>query len=249
MTVIWQKETLGKRYRVTRAGNSTRLYTNRAFHSQYNPDRPFAGAVWDILTLPALYSPRAPDTVLMLGVGGGAAIRQINAVISPRHLTGIELDPVHIHVARKFFGCSAANVDLIEADALKWTRKSRARFDWVIDDLFLDAIDDPQRPVAVDADWLRQLEARVGPKGLLVQNHLSPALARRVVTENAGFIRKRFKTGLLFTVPAYTNGILALYRERVPDLRRARTRAVTLLKQAGIPRVNALNYAVKVLFP
>lgn len=248
MTVIWQKDTAGKRYLVTRAGSSTRLYTNRAFHSQYNPTRPFAGAVWDILTLPALYNPRSPDTVLMLGVGGGAAIRQINAAIPPCHITGIELDPVHIHVARKFFGCRAANVDLIEADAVSWTRRSRARFDWVIDDLFLDAIDDPERPVTVDAAWLHQLEARVGPQGLLVQNHLSPAMARRVVADNTGYIRKNFKTGLLFTVPTYTNGILALYRERIPDVRKARRLAVDRLKQAGIPRANSLDYSVKVLF-
>lgn len=225
MAIIWQCDHAGKRYTVRQAGSSLRLYTNGAFHSQYNPRHLLAGAVWDLLTLPALFVESMPRTILMLGVGGGTAIHQFNRLLAPRKITGIELDPVHIHVARRYFKACADNVELIEADAIRWLGANRKRFDVIVDDLFVDAAHDPVRPGPVDTRWLSRLGMRTGRRGVVIQNHLSPALARAVVTEHAGTLRKHFSTALVFTVPNYENGILALYRERI-DKSRARRRAL-----------------------
>ena len=109
MSVLWQTERNGTRYSVRAHGASVRLYSNGVFHSQWNPDRPFAGGVWDCLSLPALYRPAAAlRRVLLLGVGGGAVIRQLQTLVPFESLTAVEIDPVHIDVARRWFGVGEA---------------------------------------------------------------------------------------------------------------------------------------------
>jgi len=241
MAIIWQCDQAGKRYTVRQAGSSLRLYTSGAFHSQYNPRHLLTGAVWDLLTLPALFVESTPRTILMLGVGGGTAIHQFNRLLAPRKITGIELDPVHIHVARQYFKACAANVELVEADAIRWLGANRRRFDVIVDDLFVDATHDPVRPGPVDAGWLSRLATRTGTRGIVIQNHLSPALARTVVAEHAGTLGKYFSTALVFTVPNYENGILALYRERI-DKSRARRRAIEKIAGIDAPAARKLVF-------
>ena len=105
MTVLWETERQGTRYSVRAHGASVRLYSNGVFHSQWNAGRPFAGGVWDCLSLPVLYRPPAATRrVLVLGLGGGAVIRQLERLVPFRELIAVELDPVHVQVARRWFG-------------------------------------------------------------------------------------------------------------------------------------------------
>ena len=108
MAVIWQKYVNGTKYQVRRAGLTRRLYTNDVCHSEFNPDKLVTGSIWDLLVLPAFFhTPGKIKRVLMLGVGGGASILQLHHLLQPDHITGLELDPVHLDIARRFF-----NVDI-----------------------------------------------------------------------------------------------------------------------------------------
>lgn len=220
MAIIWRQESAGKHYEVRRAGSSLRLYTNGAFHSQYNPRHLFTGAVWDLLTLPVLYAPDPPRKLLVLGLGGGTAVHQLNRLLAECDITAVELDPVHIDVARRLFRVEAPNVTLVQADALAWIRRHRATWDAVIDDLFLDAPNDPERPQPVDAAWLTRLASRTRRHGMVIQNHLSPRLVEALLDEHAPLLERYFRTALMFTTPRYENAILALYRDRL-DVKRA----------------------------
>lgn len=225
MAIIWQYTRNGRHYEVRRAGASLRLYTNGAFHSQYNPNHLLTGAVWDLLTLPVLFQDPPGSRVLMLGVGGGTAILQLNQLVAPRSIVGIELDPVHLQVARRFFKADADNVTLIEADALKWITSSRRKFDVIIDDLFLDAPGDPMRPQPVDLAWLNTLADRLTNAGIMVQNHLSPTAARRLIKQHRASLSQKFASILQFTTPQYENGIVAFYKMPL-DLQAGKERAL-----------------------
>ena len=81
----------GTRYEVRSHGASVRLYTNGVFHSQWNEGRPFAGGVWDCLSLPVLYrDPAAVRRVLVLGRrrGRGDAPARAAAGTAPRRAGG-----------------------------------------------------------------------------------------------------------------------------------------------------------------
>ncbi|MCB1693698.1 MAG: hypothetical protein KDI19_13100 [Pseudomonadales bacterium] len=234
MAVIWQRRQGERRYEVRRAGRSIRLYTNGAFHSQYNPSRPFAGAVWDILTLPALYAERLPRSALMLGVGGGAVIRQLREVMPSLPVTGVELDPVHIEVARRFFGCTGDGIELVERDAAAWVKQSRRRFDLVIDDLYLDGVGDPERPCGLDDHFFNRLVRATAAGGVLVQNCLSPAIARETLARYRSMIVRDFASALLFTVDHYENGILALYRKQPGSIAEGTRRALRRTSESAV---------------
>lgn len=247
MAIVWQHSANGRTYEVRNAGASLRLYTNGAFHSQYNPHHLVTGAVWDLLTLPALFQPGSADNVLLLGVGGGTAIHQLNRLVSPAAITGIELDPVHLRIARQHFNVDAPNVELIEADALKWVKQARCRFDLVIDDLFLDAPDDPERPAPVDAGWLARLAGLTGPGGILVQNHLSTTAVRALLRQHNKQLRRWFSTALLFTTPKYENGIVAFYRQPV-RLTEGRELALRHIGQLSRTALRQLRFDCETLF-
>lgn len=177
MAVIWRKLTRNKCYEVRRAGSSLRLYTNGVFHSQFNPRAPLAGHLWDLFLLPVLLNqtlPKRPQRVLLLGVGGGAVIRLIRALGLNCEVVGVELDPVHLHIARRFFNAQEGATRLVLADAVDWVRATKdGPFDVIIDDLFGeqgDGASRPERAVTITAGWVAALDVLLAPSGVLAFN-------------------------------------------------------------------------------
>ena len=246
MAILWFYEdpTSGTRYEVRTAGSSIRLYTNGAFHSQHSTKRLFTGGVWDLLSIPPLFQEDYhPQNILMLGVGGGASLHQINTLIKPTLLRGIEFDPIHIKVAREYFGLTADNIDLVEADAYEWVEKSRSHYDVLIDDLFVHAPGDPIRPFEITEHWLNHLNRLVAKNGILTQNHLEAVTAKKV----AKTLRDKFSSALLLTVPAYENVILALYKREL-DAKSGRMRVLDKVTSVDSSAAKKLNFSVEQLY-
>lgn len=214
MALVWEKQVGGSRYEVRSAGNSLRLYTNGVFHSQFNPCNPVTGDVWDLLMLPAfLQAPETIKRILVLGVGGGTVIRQLHHFLGPRDIVGIELNPVHLQVARRFFKARGEGVRLYRADAVKWVRHyGGAPFDMIIDDLYGEAEAEPSRAVSVDAQWCRSLLRHLAPGGVYVANFV----CRQELLDSAcctdARIRAQFKTAFEFTTSQSKNAVGAFLR-------------------------------------
>ena len=121
MAILWQKTVDQNRYEIRTAGKTRRLYTNGVCHSEFNADKIFTGSVWDLLILPAwFYGDDEIRRILVLGVGGGAVLLQLDHLLETDAIIGIESDPVHLHLARKFFGSTVPGITLIEAEAGAW---------------------------------------------------------------------------------------------------------------------------------
>jgi len=177
MALVWrylEKRADGSecRYEVRSAGRTRRLYSNGVFHSQYNPRRPVAGSVWDLLLLPAFMQRLGSvQRVLVLGVGGGAVIKQLQYFLEPKQILGVELNPVHLAVAERFFDVQGSGLELIEADAVSWLKAYRGpKFDLIIDDLFGEVGGQPARAVSADDAWCRALLKHLKVDGALVMN-------------------------------------------------------------------------------
>ncbi|WP_105103965.1 spermidine synthase [Microbulbifer pacificus] len=174
MALIWRKQVGNNRYEVRTHGATVRLYSNGVFHSQWNPRDPLKGSLWELLLLPAFFVPRRTvRRVLILGVGGGALIRLLQQFVEPELIVGVDIDPHHLTVARKFFGVQG--VTLICADARKYIAERTAeanpqRFDLIVDDLFGHGAGVAERAVAADLPWCRQLLKLLDPGGLAVSN-------------------------------------------------------------------------------
>jgi len=163
-------------------------------------------SVWDCLTLPGFFLPASkPARVLILGVGGGAAIRQLQQFFAPQEIVGIELDPVHIEVAREWFGIGDTGVELIESDATTWLRNyDGPPFDMVIEDLWGDIGGEAGRAIEVDDDWAKELLRVTRREGLIVVNYESRAQVRdSSLAERTPRIRHRY----IFETTNYGNAV------------------------------------------
>jgi predicted membrane-bound spermidine synthase len=211
MAVLWQKSVKGTHYEVRTAGNSLRLYANGVLHSQYNPTHPVTGSVWDLLMLPAFFYPAgAIRRVLVLGVGGGSVFHLLHRYVAPEEIVGIERDPVHLHVARRFFRIPQTTIRLHEADALHWTDAYRGPpFDMIIEDLFGSSAGEPLRTQEPGTAWGARLLRHLHPDGVLVVNfypaaHLWPLL--RALRSLSG---DRFGSAFRLSTPSCENAVAA----------------------------------------
>lgn len=214
MTTLWEQSVDGTLYSVRQSGASVRLYSNRVFHSQWNPNKPFAGGVWDCLSLPVLYRQlNSLPRILLLGVGGGAVIRQLQELCDFAQLIAIEIDEQHIDIASRFFGVDDKRVSLQHDDAIQWLASySGAPFDLIIDDLFGHDEGEPLRACKLTTIWTDLLQQHLSQEGLLVVNCVDSKELKNSLSE---FADSGFRYGYRWTLQAYENAIGVLSNEPI----------------------------------
>lgn len=246
MSILWFKNSRHGRYEVRSAGNSVRLYTNGVFHSQFNPNHPISGNLWDLLMLPAyFYKPGVIQRILVLGVGGGTVIRLLNHYVKPKEIIGVELNRVHIQVARRFFGVGQKQARLIHGDAAAWLHDYEGPpFDMIIDDLFGEVDGEPSRAIEANALWFNQLLSQLSPNGVLVTNFVSKEELKACAYFSNQRIKGRFSSAFRFIIPRYENVVAAFLRP-VATSQQLRN---NLIKNPDLdPRVsgNKLQYQIR----
>lgn len=220
MALLWRKCLHKKIYEVRQAGASVRLYTNGVFHSQYNHRRPITANLWNMLAVPAYFHQQAQSMrrIAVLGVGGGAVVRHLLEVAPMAEIVGVDLDHVHIDIARRYFGISGTRIKLIHADAVQWLQEYRGqKFDLIIDDLFGETTDEqqlPKRAVPITRSWLESLQGQLAPGGVLGFNLESPVqgenLLHCVRPPNSPFAQM-----VSISSPRYENSVVALLPKKL----------------------------------
>lgn len=204
-----------KTYEVRTAGASLRLYTNGVFHSQYNPNLVGHGSLWDMLAMPCqLLSDQIMPSGLILGVGGGAAIRYLNDYRRWLLLEGVDLDSVHLNIAKTAFGLTGRNIKMHHSEAKYWlTQKCTNKYAFIMDDLFGESLDSqglPVRAVKPTSEWLNLLGSKLAGDGLLVLN-VESSTAAKTLHRTARSIN-RFNSVMRLWNPRYENEVVVLSR-------------------------------------
>lgn len=207
MALLWQRRVGERHYEIRTAGKARRLYTNGVFHTQYHPERFLTNNVWDCLSLPSLFLSQAQlRRVLVLGVGGGAVIQQINRLFPRAQFVGVELDAMHLSIARRFFACQRANIKLVHADAITWIKRySGPKFDLIIEDLFTEQDGQPQRVMSATPGWFKTLGRALSPHGMLVMNFISQQELQRCGFFQDSKISRQFCQAYRCATPVYEN--------------------------------------------
>ena len=80
------------------------------------------------------------QSVLVLGVAGGSVIETLKKEIKfEGQITGVEIDPVVVELATKYFGLGKYNnVSIVIDDAFEFVLKSKEKYDLIIIDIFQD---------------------------------------------------------------------------------------------------------------
>ncbi|TAF09516.1 MAG: spermidine synthase [Flavobacteriia bacterium] len=80
------------------------------------------------------------QSILVLGVAGGSVIETLKKEIKfEGQITGVEIDPVVVELATKYFGLGKYNnVSIVIDDAFEFVLKSNEKHDLIIIDIFQD---------------------------------------------------------------------------------------------------------------
>ena len=139
------------------------------------------------------------------------------------------IDPLHIRIAREYFGIRYANVRIVQGDARRWLRQHQQRWDYLIDDVFQHGEDDPLRPFELDRSWYALLAERLNPGGAIIQNHIDLVAARAA----ARTLRSHGLKTLELETAGYANRVVAAFDSQMPA---ARLRAAVERQLAAMPR-------------
>ncbi|MBA56483.1 MAG: hypothetical protein CMK89_18690 [Pseudomonadales bacterium] len=246
MAIEFDRVHQGRHYQVRSAGRTRRLYTDGVFHSQYNPNHPVTGSVWDLLFLPSqFYLPEDIRRVLVLGVGGGAVIHMLNRFMQPESIVGVELSKLHIQLARRYFDLKYPNLELVQANAIDWMIEYQGEpFDLIIDDLYFEEEGEPQRAIAADASWFDLLTEHLTDQGALVMNFVNYREWRNSAYFSEEFVRESFASVYQFATPTCHNAVVGFLRKPTET----RMLRQTLITKPGLnPELSSsrLRYAVK----
>jgi len=189
--------------RVKRVRGGRVLQVDGTFASWYRPGQAHTGSVWDALAAPlAWLPPSRRRSVLILGLGGGSAARVARAIAPDCCIVGVEASAEVIRVARRWFDLDLVDVEVVRADAHAFLRRTRRRYDYVIDDIFVGDARTLQKPPWLPLPGLALASRCLRPGGLLVSNVLDE---RAVVTRA---LHDLFPRTLRIDVDEYDNRIL-----------------------------------------
>lgn len=109
--------------------------------------------------------------VLMLGAAGGVAMKQIATVYPDAEITGVDLDPAVLKVAREYFGLKDyPRIKLVAEDARWFLAQTRERYDVIAVDLYVTGT----IPFfTATEEFFALARSRLTEDGLLMMNMLS----------------------------------------------------------------------------
>lgn len=126
------------------------------------------------LMLGALYAMPQPQSILIIGLGGGTLPRALTQLLPGARIDVVEIDPAVVEVAEEYFGFEEGrNVDAIEADGrvfVKRAMREGRRYDLIM----LDAFDHEYIPEhLLTREFLQEVKSLLPPNGVLAANTFS----------------------------------------------------------------------------
>lgn len=179
--VIYAKSTPFQRIVLTRRGGDLRLYLNGNLQfSSRDEYRYHEALVWPVLGRVA-----EPRNVLILGGGDGLAAREVLRHPSVQKVTLVDLDPAMTVLFRETPQLAALNgksltsprVHVINADAFRWVREARGRYDAILID-FPDPTEFALGKLYTES-FYREVGRLLAPSGMMAVQSTSPLVARR----------------------------------------------------------------------
>lgn len=141
-----------------------------ATHATWHPVRLMTGHAWDALAAGALMHPGKPESLLLLGLGGGTVLRQIRHFLPELEITAVEIDPEMVRLARDYMALDTRRTRVVVEDAWRFLRSDTQGYDIILDDLYRCGDRDVERPHAVSHNSVRDLRARLRHDGVLAMN-------------------------------------------------------------------------------
>ena len=151
--------------------------------------------------------------VLVLGMGGGASVRAVQAADPNARVDAVELDPVVVAVAAQHFGVApGARLAIHVSDARRFLATSRARYDVIQADLFHSGATIPFHLATVE--FYRAVRAHLRDGGVFMLNVFDRAQGRPLLGTLAATLGQVFSTLLVHSPGGINHIVLAFPGER-----------------------------------
>ncbi|RME13772.1 MAG: spermine synthase [Ardenticatenia bacterium] len=188
-------------------------------HSIYHPERLFTQRLWDyFVALPAFAAqPKPLDESRswgIIGLAGGTAARLITATYGPDPITGVELDPKVVDVARTYFAMNMPNLDVVVLDGRAWLAQTPNTYDLLI----VDAYRQPYIPFELTTvEFFQAARRHLTPDGVIAVN-VAHGEDERLVDALAATMQTVFPTVYRMPVPhTYNTFIIGTVRPTTPE--------------------------------
>lgn len=198
--IIYADATPYQRIVITKRGGDLRLFLNGNLQFSSRDEYRYHEA----LVHPVLSRVAAPHDVLVLGGGDGLAVREILKYPAVRSVTLVDLDPAMTQLFSKSPMLTALNkgalnspkVHVVNADAFRWLRANRRRFDAVL----VDFPDPTNFAIGklYTVSFYRELARALAPGAVLSVQSTSPLVAPKAywtvatTIEAAGLIARGY---------------------------------------------------------
>lgn len=93
--------------------------------------------IWSAAVKNLLPNNFQPKNILLLGLGGGSAIFWLRRRFPKAHLTAVEIDPVMIDLARKYFKVGKIkNLKIVNTDAVEFIKNTKDNYSLILMDCY-----------------------------------------------------------------------------------------------------------------
>lgn len=110
--------------------------------------------------------------ILILGLGAGTAAKICNNLWPQSEITGIEIDPVVIDLAKKYFKLdSIPSLEVVKTDAIKWVHKNtnKKKYDLILVDMYIGS----EPPLKASSEqFLESIKNMLHTESLAIFNRL-----------------------------------------------------------------------------
>jgi len=221
---VERRESVYNALLVRRRGAWTDLDVAGATFASHHATHLLTGYSWDALFAGTLLGARPPARVLVLGLGGGTCVRPLLRAVDGVHVTGVELDKDVIELSRAHLGLDTEAIDVVIGDADRYVSTTHARFDAIVDDLFLSGVDDVHRAGAAFDARLTRLHALLNEGGVVVANFITDGAHAATYRDGRRAFTRTFDVVKVVKPPRGLNAIL------VGGTRVAGKRAITSVR-------------------
>ena len=225
--------------KVTKRADRVNLFTGKENYLQtsINTDIDPYGSHFDWYLAAPWFSGNFDGTInslLILGLGGGAQVKTYNKVYKVSRITAVEIDPLIIELGKKFFSLNDSNLNTINADSSEFINTDLTTYDQIILDSFKENLFDEN---CHSSPFLQKLSERLSKNGVLMVNKVNIDTGN---TETGKMLKKYFKTVITLQIK-YSLFFIATNSSSAP---KTADNVLIILKDA-IKTTNALNFFTK----
>ncbi|HEX6487910.1 MAG TPA: fused MFS/spermidine synthase [Candidatus Dormibacteraeota bacterium] len=209
--LLYERDSAYNYIQVVQVGDTTELMLNEglAIHSEYRPDGD-VGGYWPLFLVSPAFRPAgaswiSPRRVAILGLAGGTTATELTAAYPGVDVTGVEIDPALVDVARSYFHLTQPNVHSVVADARYWLATRAGAYDLIS----IDAYRQPYIPFHLTTEeFFESVRDHLAPGGVVAVNVGRTATDYRLVAAIAQTLRAVFPSVFLVDVPAWDNTVV-----------------------------------------